>query len=93
MSPEVPAARLLEGVAAALSACGRAGLAVKLRHGAVITPAGYVLEAENGRRVARTLAWTKFSTLDGGEDDLAGQHPSRVPADAVRTGIARETWQ
>jgi hypothetical protein len=61
--PEVPPASLLEAVAAALSACGKAGLAVKLRHGAVITPAGYVLEADDGRWVARTLAWNEFSTL------------------------------
>jgi hypothetical protein len=66
--PEVPAARLLEAVAAALTACAAAGLPVKLRHGAVLTAAGYVLEADGGRWVARTLAWTEFSTLDDGED-------------------------
>jgi hypothetical protein len=62
------AAALLGAVAAALSACEDAGLAVRLRHGAVTTPAGYVLEAEGGRWVARTLAWTEFGTLDGDED-------------------------
>jgi hypothetical protein len=67
-SPEVPAARLLGAVADALSACGAAGLPVKLRHGAVMTPAGYVLEADGGRWVARTLAWTEFSTLGEGDD-------------------------
>jgi hypothetical protein len=60
---EPPAVSLLKAVADALSACGEAGLAVKLRHGAVITPAGYVLEAGDGRWVARTLAWNEFSTL------------------------------
>ena len=72
--PEAQAAQLLEAVAAALSACESAGLPVKLRHGAVITPAGYVLEAGDDRWVARTLTWTRFSTLDGDEDGLAGQH-------------------
>ena len=63
------APRLLEAVAAALNACQEAGLAVKFRHGAVITPAGYVLEAQGGRWVARTLTWTEFSTLDGDDGD------------------------
>jgi hypothetical protein len=63
LPPEVRAARLLEAVAAALSACEKAGLRVKLRHGAVMTPAGYVLEARDGQWVVRTLAWTEFSTL------------------------------
>jgi hypothetical protein len=63
--PGTETARLLGAVAAALSACEEAGLPVKLRHGAVITPAGYVLEAGGGRWVARTLAWTEFSSLDG----------------------------
>jgi hypothetical protein len=66
--PPGETAQLLGAVAAALSACEEAGLPVKLRHGAVITAAGYVLEGEGGRWVARTLAWTEFSTLDGDED-------------------------
>jgi hypothetical protein len=66
--PAAEAAHLLGAVAVALSACEDAGLPVKLRHGAVITPAGYVLEADGGRWVARTLTWTEFSTLEDGED-------------------------
>jgi hypothetical protein len=63
------APQVLEAVAAALNACQDAGLPVKLRHGAVITPAGYVLQAQGERWVARTLAWTEFSTLDEGDGD------------------------
>lgn len=47
-------AELLGRVAAALTACERAGLTVKLRHDAVITGGGFVLQA-GGRWVARKL--------------------------------------
>jgi hypothetical protein len=66
--PETAAPRLLEAVAGALNACQRAGIAVKLRHGIVMTPAGYILEAQGGTWVARTLAWTAFSSLADDED-------------------------
>lgn len=63
------APQLLEQVAVALNACAGAGLPVKLRHGIVTTPAGYVLEAQGGKWVARTLTWTEFSSLTDGSDE------------------------
>lgn len=41
MPPDAP--RLLAAVADALNACERAGIAVQLEHGAVLTDHGYVL--------------------------------------------------
>lgn len=64
-------ARLLSRLAAAMNACENAGLHVKLRHGAVLTTAGYVLETGDHEWGARTLRYTPFS--DGGEEeDLVG---------------------
>jgi hypothetical protein len=61
------ASGLLAAVADALTACERDGLKVRLKHGAVLTRAGYVLPAE-GEWVARTLAWSPFSPDDEEED-------------------------
>ena len=47
-------AALLASLASALDRCDRAGLDVKLRHGIVITEAGYVLPVK-GKWVARML--------------------------------------
>lgn len=47
-------AALLASLASALDRCDRAGLDVKLRHGIVITRAGYVLPVRD-RWVARML--------------------------------------
>jgi hypothetical protein len=69
VSPEPDAAALLSSVADALTACEAAGIAVRLKHGAVMTPLGYVLPLGDGRWAARTLAWTEFSTAEGDDDD------------------------
>lgn len=63
------AAALLEEVALALSACDRAGLAVKLRHGIVMTREGYVLPLGKGQWGARTMTYTEFGLLDDDGDD------------------------
>ena len=65
--PDPPA--LLKAVADSLTACAEAGLKVKLKHGAVYTPAGYVLPARGGW-VARTLEYSPFwpDDLDGDDD-------------------------
>lgn len=47
-------AALLDRLAAALNACDRAGLDVKLKHGIVIAKAGYVLPI-NDKWAARLL--------------------------------------
>ena len=47
-------AALLASLASALDRCDRAGLDVKLRHGIVITEAGYVLPVK-GKWVTRML--------------------------------------
>ena len=60
---------LLQAVADALNACDRAGIGVKLRHGIVMTHAGYVLPGTRGW-VARTLIYTEFTpTGDDPEED------------------------
>ena len=46
---------LLDAVARSLTACERAGLAVELRYGIVMTRYGIVLPLANGRWEARTL--------------------------------------
>lgn len=56
---------LLTRLAAALNACERAGLDVTLKHGAVLTRAGYVLPLLNGRWAARTLTYTAFTPPSG----------------------------
>lgn len=64
--PDAP--ELLGAVAEALTACEQAGIAVKLKHGAVYTRHGYVLPAD-GRWVSRTLQWSPFSPeIDDDED-------------------------
>jgi len=69
MSPKPDAAPLLSAVADALTACERAGLKPKLRHGGIIeTKRGYVVRA--GRAwAARTAAWTEFSPQEESDDD------------------------
>lgn len=64
---EQQARRLLEGIADALNACERAGIKVKLAHGAVITAMGYVLPLadEPPRFKARTRLLTEFSGHEG----------------------------
>ena len=68
-APPPDAAALLSLVASALSACEAAGITVKLKHGAVITPLGYVLPLGDGKWAARTLTWTEFSVQAGSEDE------------------------
>ena len=63
---------LLTAVADALNACERARITVKLAHGAVLTPAGYVLPVypDAGERyVVRTMALTEFSAQAPGDDE------------------------
>ena len=69
-APPPDAALLLSLVASALTSCEEAGITVRLKHGAVITPLGYVLPLGDGRWGARTLTWTEFSVQAGsdGED-------------------------
>lgn len=55
------AASLLDPLASALSACERAGIHPRLRHGVVYTDLGYVLPTNDGW-VVRTLAYLPFST-------------------------------
>lgn len=68
MSGQPDAAVLLGAVADALTACQEAGITVKLKHGAVYTPVGYVLPASDGW-VARTLHWSEFSRLDDEDEE------------------------
>lgn len=58
---------LLGRVAAALTACEQAGMAVKLRHGVVMTHHGYVLPTSRGW-VARTRLYTEFSPPPSDDD-------------------------
>ena len=68
-APPPDAAAVLSLVASALTSCEEAGITVKLKHGAVITPLGYVLPLGDGRWGARTLTWTEFSVQAGSEDE------------------------
>jgi hypothetical protein len=68
MAPRPDAERLLAAVAEALTACEAAGIEVRLKHGIVVTQAGYVLPV-NDRWVARTLAYTRFGPADDDMDD------------------------
>lgn len=67
------ARRLLSGLADALNACEAGGITVKLAHGAVLTPVGYVLPVypDAGERFAvRTMALTEFPVAaDSGDED------------------------
>ena len=67
--PAPDAERLLSAVADALTACEAAGIPVKLKHGAVMTPLGYVLPLGDGEWAARTLTWTEFSAPPGDDED------------------------
>lgn len=58
---------LLNQLAKALEACDDAGLNVRLKHGIVITRAGYVLPITGGQWVARSLQYTEFSGDDEDE--------------------------
>jgi hypothetical protein len=64
--------RLLTAAADALNALEAAGYPVKLAHGTVLTPVGYVLPAftdPGARYAARTMAFTEFPvTPDTGDD-------------------------
>jgi hypothetical protein len=59
---------LLGAVADALNACQAVGIEPKLKHGAVMTPFGYVLPIGNGWGV-RTRAYTEFTPPPGDDDD------------------------
>ena len=73
--PEPPdAGHLLSLVAEALTQCEQAGIAVKLKHGAVMTRVGYVLPLGDGEWCARTLNWSPFSAQAGDDEDL--RHPT-----------------
>lgn len=64
--------RLLSCLADALNACETAGITVKLAHGAVLTPVGYILPVypDAGERFAvRTMALTEFPVAADGDDD------------------------
>jgi len=63
------ASALLSLVAAALTACETAGFTVKLKHGAVMTRAGYVLPLGDGEWAARTLNWSPFSAQAPDDDE------------------------
>lgn len=60
---------LLENLASVLSDCDAAGFQVQLKHGIVITKAGYVLPA-GGNWVARSLEYTPFSEHNADDSDL-----------------------
>lgn len=67
MQPD-PAA-LLGSVADALNACEKAGIVVKLKHGAVMTRNGYVLPVGDGKWGARTRAYSPFG-VPGDVDEM-----------------------
>jgi hypothetical protein len=68
-APVPDAGELLSAVAAALTACDAAGYTVKLKHGAVMTPVGYVLPLGDGEWCARSLNWSPFSDQATGDDE------------------------
>lgn len=63
----------LPALAAALNACADAGIAVKLRHGIVISEQGYVIDMPDGKWEARTRRWAPYAVTaddpDGDQDD------------------------
>ena len=69
LAPAPDAHRLLSLVAEALTACEAAGIAVKLKHGAVWTEHGYVLQVGEKTWEPRTLAYTEFSAQAGDDED------------------------
>ena len=69
---QADAHRLLSSLAAALNAAEAAGYPVKLAHGAVLTPVGYILPVypDAGERFAvRTMALTEFPAGQDGSDE------------------------
>lgn len=52
-----------------MNACREAGLPVRLRHGIVLTRAGYVLPLEDGHWVARTRSYSPFGEDEDEDDD------------------------
>jgi hypothetical protein len=56
-------AMLLNNLADALNLCADGGVKVKLRHGALLAPEGYVLPLAGDRWTARTLNYDPFITL------------------------------
>lgn len=66
--PATPAA-MLQAAADALNACRRAGLDLKVRHGAIECEQGLLLPLTDGTLVARTRLYTEFLIPEG--DDLA----------------------
>lgn len=61
---------LLNNLADALNLCADGGVKVKVRHGALLAPEGYVLPLTGGRWTARTLNYDPFIILplDADED-------------------------
>ena len=64
MTRQPDAAPLLSAVADALNACERAGIALDLFHGAVLTTYGYVFPAGDARLGYR---WAVRTRIDPGE--------------------------
>lgn len=64
------AVELLTQLTAVLNALSEAGVAPKMKHGAVYTKAGYVLPIDDNRWVARTLLYTELTpSIDQDDDD------------------------
>lgn len=59
--------RLLMQLADAMNACEKAGLKIRLRHGAVMTKGGYVLPTEK-EWVARSSVYMGFDPPDDDDD-------------------------
>lgn len=66
MTPEKIAKQtaLLEALAQALTACGEAGMCIKLKHGIVYSRNGYVLPLDDGKWTARNLTYDALSPAD-----------------------------
>ena len=67
--PAPAAERLLSLVAEALTACEAAGMAVKLKHGAVWTEQGYVFHVGEKKWEPRTRAYAEFSPAGSDDED------------------------
>jgi len=67
MQPD--AEHLLGAVAEALTACEAAGIAVKLKHGAVNAREGFVFQLADGTWGARTRMYTEFTPPPGDDED------------------------
>ena len=59
---------LLTATAEALNACRDAGLKVKVKHGIITCPEGFILPLDDGSFAARTRIFTEFSRPDDEED-------------------------